>query len=166
MRLLDISSGLEPIKLQIHSKRRGANILQIEWIEGGVPRERFPTACIRRGASVVKALNPWADGRGICEVRRPWTGAVGKSAPMDGGYLPHGTNTPAVGLFCEIERLDAYLTDSGKQQAASSPCSRLRHEGTMFPLVLPVDHGKTVTSCVGFDLVREGPDIGAVPDGK
>ncbi len=24
-------------------------------------------------------------------------GAVGKSAPMDGGYLPHGTNTPAVG---------------------------------------------------------------------
>jgi len=30
-------------------------------------------------------------------VRRPWTGAVGKSAPMDGGYLPHGTNTPNVG---------------------------------------------------------------------
>jgi len=30
-------------------------------------------------------------------VRRPRTGAVGKSAPMDGGYLPHGTNTPAVG---------------------------------------------------------------------
>ncbi len=27
----------------------------------------------------------------------PWTGAAGKSAPMDGGYLPHGTNTPAVG---------------------------------------------------------------------
>ncbi len=36
---------------------------------------------------------------GYYGVRRPWTGAVGKSAPMDRGYLLHGTNTPAVGLF-------------------------------------------------------------------
>jgi len=36
-------------------------------------------------------------------VRRPWTGAVGKSAPMDGGYLPHETNTPAVGSRIQVK---------------------------------------------------------------
>jgi len=36
-------------------------------------------------------------------VNRPhsWTGAIGKSTPMDDGYLPHGTNAPAACPFIQ-----------------------------------------------------------------
>ncbi|MEF3168811.1 MAG: hypothetical protein K6360_05685 [Deltaproteobacteria bacterium] len=76
---------------------------------------------------------------------------------MDGGYLPHGTNTPDVSLLRKIAKLSSYLTDSGinvkgesvatqKLPQPNALCSRLLAVADIrLPHVLPLRKTQVTT---------------------